>query len=102
VIGKKRLSGAGEVEAPGFYPAPVSGDGIHRRPPTKGRTRRGENPSTIRTRTDIEDCEGVTAYREQVVCSASRYRKDTLGSDQWLQSRGSGVCMSRRRKVTVG
>jgi hypothetical protein len=30
---------------------------------------------------------GATACREQVVCLTSRYRKDTLGSDECLQSR---------------
>jgi len=44
----------------------------------------------------------VTAYREQVVGPASRYRKDTLASDQWLHSREFGVCTSRERKVNVG
>jgi hypothetical protein len=28
--------------------------------------------------------------------------QETLGSDQWLQSRESGVCPSRSRKVNVG
>lgn len=46
---------------------------------------------------------GLTVYREQVVRPASRYRKDTLGSDLWLQSREFGVGPSRRsRKVNIG
>ena len=46
---------------------------------------------------------GLTVYCEQVVRPASRYHKDTLESDRWLQSREFGVCPSRRsRKVNVG
>jgi hypothetical protein len=45
----------------------------------------------------------LTVYREQVVRPASRYRKDTLGSDRWLQSREIGACPSHRsRTVNVG
>ena len=97
------IEGAGEVEAPGFHPTQPHATELISRPLTKERTRWGEHHGPLRTFSSLQDREGPDGLSRVGGAPASRYRKDTLGSDRWLQSREFGVCPSRcSRKVNVG